>query len=922
MLFNQTSFTKRPLLPVVVTAAALVFTQSSDAATIAADGGITLYISYDNADVPGGVSWNDNVTQVNSVSGVSCNPTNNARSNLGAPNSPGSCPGGNTCQGREKLVGDLDAFAEYIYQSTEGEHYLRRVYLSDNGRAWGQADIKWSVGGGGSTAPAAWQTPFSALNLRSATRRCIHDVLHHEFGHYFYNLPDRYARSTPYYYGSIGGGSAFDVDINVGDPNTVMSGNFPHFFVDTTNAQITVSYDPGGGLVSNEVLTPDLLADADPANDGPDRAHHGHTTPFAQDEWSLLPSRHADLAGVHTEGDFTVPDMTTMPEPEYIFLGEDEPHPGTVLLLDRSGSMGVTTNGVTAAQFVQEAGMFLYHSSLPGDYVGTQLYNASVETLFDYEEYDPSNNLPYANFRTASGLTNIATALESAIDALIAEHGEEGVSGGKIVLMSDGVQTTGPNLWDQVTRAEEKGIEIHTLSFGNADTATMEAIATTTGGDVIEMAEKTDGSELKLGMSRELSELRGLTPIHFQKGKLKPNADSEEGAVYEGTFTLPPNSRALQFYSFLEIGNAAEFGLELEDSAGNIYVANPKNVAHKGRLNGLTVPTPKGGKWLFRIKGSKRLKGNLPTNDRFELLAYTMDLNLDPTLDVVKAGPKYPGQFIIRGMLNHRYPLMNINAVADIYIGSNKLQTVQLFDNGKEHIDDVKNDGIHSALFNPASLYNFDSPLFNPSSFYNFNKVRIDVRFTTNKYSRPAESAHYETGTDLKLITDEYEKILKAGFSAFATDTVSLSDNSKYDPRIINIYPHAPVDLKPGARGQLRVTVENAYLNRSTLRAALGQGIRVEVVDVFQDKQYFRSYVTLAYEVLEDVNNGFRHLTLQVNALSFSEDDVVKISGGKYVGLGPVEIKPTKSNKLIFERIFEPKVVSPTYSKPAFLKLK
>jgi len=336
---------KKSILPLLITGS-FCLTPASDAAVIGADGGITLYISYDNLDAAGGGSWNDNITQSNGFGSITCNPTDTARANLGAPNSPGSCPGGDTCLGREKLEGDIEQLAEYIYQSTEGTHYLRRVYLSDNGRAWDEADVKWNVGGGGSSsAVGAWDSPFIGFNMNSGMRRCIHDVAHHEFGHYFYSLPDRYARSGGYYRGTIGGGPVFDVDVDVGDGNTVMGSNFPHFFVDTTNAEITVSYTPpGGSAVSGEVLTPGLLTDADPNNDGPDRAHHGFTMPFAQDEWSILPGVHAELASVHTEGSFPLP--SGMPPVDIRFLGEEDPYPGTMLLLDRSGSMSVTTNGV------------------------------------------------------------------------------------------------------------------------------------------------------------------------------------------------------------------------------------------------------------------------------------------------------------------------------------------------------------------------------------------------------------------------------------------------------------------------------------------------------------------------------------------------------------------------------------------------
>lgn len=865
-------FSKRAVSVAVMTVAGSAITLA-EAATVGADGGITLYIAYSNLDVAGGVSWNDNITQTNPVSGITCIPTNNARAASGAPNSPGSCPSGDTCLGREKLIGDLDLFAEYIYQATEGNHYLRRVYLSDNGRAWNQADIRWNVGGGSSSAPYAWNVPFQGLSLNSSNRRCIHDVAHHEFGHYMYNLPDLYATNSSnpnYYQGTFGSGN-FTVTVNTGDPNSVMSGNFPHFYVDTTNAQLTVSYNPGSGLVSNEVLTPALLTDGIASNDGPNRAHHGYSHPFAQDEWSRIHESHIDLAGVHTEGVFDLPDFGAMPAVDYRFLGEEEPYPGTVLLLDRSGSMGVTTNGITAAQYVQEAGMYLYHSALPGDFVGTHLYNGAVEVLFDYDEYDPANQLPFASFRNASGLTNIAAALESGIDALIAEHGEAGVNGAQLVLMSDGKQTTGPNLWTEVTRATDLGISIHTLSFGDADLPTMEAIATTTGGEVITMSETSDGSELKLGMNRELSEIRGLTPLHINKQVLKPNGQDVNGSYFEGTFDVPDFSRALQFYSFLENGNAADFGLELMDSAGNVYQANPQNVAVKGRLNGLTVPKPNAGKWRYRIHGSKRLKGNLPGNDAFELIAYTQSLELQPSVSITKADAKYAGQFLIQGQLFHRYPLMNINAIAHIYRGGNKIASLTLQDDGKPHIDRVANDGTYSALLDPVKLQISEK----------LPKLRVDVEFTTSSHSVPAEAVHYEAGSDYKEIAEHYLKMAKIPFTAYASDIVSFRDRSKYDPQIIPVEPRTVIKVPPGSRGTIKVMVNNLYLDKGSLRASLGSGVKIVELNVERDTKAVRSLVTVNYVVAKDTKYGARDLSLQTNAGAIVSKTILEVGRDK-----------------------------------------
>ncbi|WP_139204389.1 VWA domain-containing protein [Azotobacter beijerinckii] len=555
----------------------LLIATPAHSSIIGADGGITLWVSYDNVDAPG-ASVNDNVTQINSTAAASCTPTNNARSAQGAPDSPGSCPaaGGDTCSGRDKLLGDISNLAEYIYTSTHGTHYLRRVYVADRGRAWSTADIKWNIGGGSSAWPAGWKDVDLQLSLNSATRKCIHDVLHHELGHYFYELPDRYARSGDYYKGSLdNGATVFNVDVDEGDPNTVMASNFPHRFVDTTNARLVLSYDqPGPGTTSGEELTPDLLADGNPNNDGPDRAHHGFTTPFAQDEWSVIPGTHVDLAGVHTEGDFSSPGLGAMPAVDVRFIGVDSPFPGTVLLLDRSGSMSVQTNGVPASQYVQEAGLYLYHSSEEGDYAGTFLYNDAVEKLFDYDLYDPANQLPTASFRTASGLTNIALALEEAIDAMIAKHGEGGVNSGQIVLMSDGKQTTGDSLWEQVDRANGLGIQIHTLTFGNADATTMQQIADSSGGSATSMSELDSAAELKLNMVRKLTTLRDNSPIFTHKGIVTKTGESAGKEYFSSEFQVPPKTQNVLFYVFLERNNAANLNIELIDSDGQRWTAD------------------------------------------------------------------------------------------------------------------------------------------------------------------------------------------------------------------------------------------------------------------------------------------------------------------------------------------------------------
>ena len=845
------------------------------AAVVASDGGITLWISYDNLDVAD-ADIDDTITEADVLpGGFSCTATNTGRSDVGAANSPPSCPGGTgSCTAREKITGDLEKLADYIFQGSEGAHYLRHVYVSDNGRAWNSADIKWNMGVGGSSAPGGgWANPDSQMNMQSTYRTCIHDVAHHELGHYFYNLPDRYANSSGYYQGTIDGGPAFQVNVTARDVNTVMSNNFPHRFVDTTNAQLTVDYDqPGPGSTTGEVLTPDLLTDGDATNDGPDRAHHGHTMPFAQDEWSLLPTRHADLTGVHTEGSF--PDGGVRPDVNIVFIGDDEIHPGFVLLLDRSGSMGVTTNGITAAQFVQEAGMYLYHSSEAGDMVGTYLYNEDVEELFPYAAYDAANDLPFASFRNASGLTDIAKALKTAIDELIDTHGEGGVSGAEIYLMSDGKQTTGDSLWDQVTRANERGIRINTFSFGDADATTMDGIASGSSGASITMSERDDAAELKMIMARKFSTGRGKTPVYAYKGPMEDRINLGATQIWVGQFEVPPKSRDLQFYIFLHAGDASKtMAISLTDPDGNSFAAPaPDNVANKGRFNGMKLDAPKPGLWSYQVAG---IPGSGLPDEDVEVSVYVENRELKGMVwfDDFTEDDILP----VHAQLTFRYPLTNITANAKIYSMGQLVTTVPMVDDGTN--GDVQHkDGVYSALVNLSDgavkelLHNVNTKT---------NKLRVEVDFKVTEASIPAPLAHYETGTTPEMLQQDYATNVSA-FSAWGTGVINLNDRDQgdsEDPKLDVPGFGGSITVAPGNKVDVAIKVINARPLLDQFRVTVGSGAKVDVESqpATDPDQLGQSY-TLTIDVDADAKPGGRDLVVQFGDILLVWPELIDIT--------------------------------------------
>ena len=91
----------RYLFPLVISLL-IAIPGNSQGATVASDGGVTLWLSYDDLVSPG-ASLDDEVEVI--LNNGNCQFVNNARNAQGLPNSPGSCGDGSVgekCTGKEK----------------------------------------------------------------------------------------------------------------------------------------------------------------------------------------------------------------------------------------------------------------------------------------------------------------------------------------------------------------------------------------------------------------------------------------------------------------------------------------------------------------------------------------------------------------------------------------------------------------------------------------------------------------------------------------------------------------------------------------------------------------------------------------------------------------------------------------------------
>ena len=803
------SVTTLPTTAALITFLAVMFpitaqSLSLNRATSTGPTGITMWIAYDNTDRLNPVTGARNPLDVDEIirsidtvpglTGTSCGPTNKARLTHGAPPSPSSCPNGaSECTGREKITGDVKKFAEYIFESTHGTHFIKRVYVADRGRAWKNADVRWNMSTGVSSAWLGdWKvipgTSFvntsspsikdrGYLRLQSAERNCIHDVLHHEFGHYFYNLPDRYVRDKDqaYYKGYLpryGRNLWFPVGVLTGDPNTVMNSNFPHRFVDRTNARITVDYQhPVSGHLVVQTLTPDVLDDHIDSNDGP--YHLFRKKPFALDEWSLIREEHSDLNTTIFAGGFSAPDPSQMPRVDIQFVGDQNTFGntdvGSVLLVDRSGSMRVTTNGIAASQFVQEASLFLLHSSRPTDLVGSYLYNQSIEALYAYATYGEHAEATSLYMRRASGNTNIHQAMSAAMDALVQTHGQEGVAGADIFLMSDGRQTVGRPLWEQVRRANSLGIRVHTMAFGNSDLATMLNISNYTNGRATQLAGRGDAEELKIAMIHWLSEGRGFRTVYLVEPELYEWNVRDRTAEVEGSFVVPKKSDNLLFYTFLNRGDSSQYSIELTAPDNTVVIGNADSVAQLGRFNGLQIEYPQPGEWRYRLVGAV-------TGTGMKIIAYVRNPELDVEVSFVVPTSQGHVGAKVEAQIFGRYPLTDVEVRAYLYVpverqtnaGGRQLEyrpveEIDLYDDGDHGGDETHGDGVYTGIVS--------TPL-------GFRKIRLDARFVIGPTSRPANNAPYESGTTYEILRQDYNSNAKfdEGFEAWATRYVDFGE--------------------------------------------------------------------------------------------------------------------------------------------------
>ncbi|MCP4680661.1 MAG: VWA domain-containing protein [Deltaproteobacteria bacterium] len=835
-------------LSVLVACILLMVSSSSLGASVSSDGGIAIAISY-----------NRSLDECPFVS-------------KRLPSDPSDVDIEWDCA-RDKLEADLDELARYIYEISLGKHYLKRVFVSDESRGWDNADIQLyfepneKIGDDIKTSRCTgnWTQPHGYLKQFYFQYNSTSINTAHEFAHYFYLVPDEY---TGTFKGNFSGGGVFDVTVTEECTNTFMTATnntAPYFrFCDETNHSIGVSYThPTTSEFIEETLTPDLVGTAD---EGP--LHSGSEEPFATDEWSIACHSHVDLCGHHTPGVWPEIDddfFADMPTAEIVHLGQTEDDaPGKILLLDRSGSMSHEEHGRPASDYVQEAGLFLYFSSNLGDFIGVKVYNHEVEDLYPYAQYDASEPDVEA-FYPPDDLTNIHLALEEAIGDLTAEH-QGDVAGAEIYLMSDGKQTTGDPLIEQVNIAAANGIIIHTFSYGDADAEVMEMIADQTQGKVTRMSMQDENPNgLKLKMIKRIAEQLDLTPVYTHYGDIVETGTLPNGRIYhELSFYVPSSTDGVSFYLLPEFQLESQYAIEITDALGVVHnhtIASSSETM--GRFLGKKFSSSATGEYKVRVFPTRN-----PTtfpDGEVQLVAYIDNSNIHAVTwldqDVIAMGDS--NTFYVYGTVWNNYDLTGLQPTSYFYTEEGApITSAALFDDGTNG-DLIAHDGIFTGVV--------DVQPFQGLSIESFN---FTTRFDVTLSSTPAYNSLYEISEPDDFDFSDFQP---SEFTVFAEKTAGLSsgvssEQSPYIDTNVSQYTHY---VRGNSYGEwLRIC--NAMPDKEAIRVDLGQGITlVSISNPVPNGDCFEYYTV--FQVDAAAESGTRDLVVQFYDFIKQKEGFVKV---------------------------------------------
>ncbi|XP_046351103.2 calcium-activated chloride channel regulator 1-like [Haliotis rufescens] len=375
-----------------------------------------------------------------------------------------------------------------------------------------------------------------------------------------------------------------------------------------------------------------------------------------------------------------------------------------VLLLDLSGSMRQNSRYFKLVQFADkfvkdvlplgsEVGVVTFESTpsilIEMTYLATDEVKASLTARLPNDEDD------------YMGGTGIGQGLHKAVE-LLSSDGDT-PEGGRIVLVTDGSENSGPNVATVLPDIVRASVVVHSVALSVAADAVLANLSAATGGLYSFYSEEENSTALDSAAVRLLPDVSVCDETEtielFRKGLALTSSmpyftdsvqiDSTVGNDTFFTFTLPPNS---------------DITVNVSDPAGVTYDRSSAEYSTDTVLNivRLRFPLAKPGRWTFTVHSRSLVSGSDPNSvivvvrslPMVNRSPYEIETWLDTT--TVNVAVSFP---VVYTYVHIGYsPIINASVIVTVDRSPQPSVTLTLKDNG-DVVDTRANDGVYSASF-------------------------------------------------------------------------------------------------------------------------------------------------------------------------------------------------------------------------------
>jgi uncharacterized protein YegL len=568
--------------------------------------------------------------------------------------------------------GAFDRASTLLYNSTDGQVQIGTVNFYNNcPQAYNKADILIHSGsGGGASHMGGLGTSGRNIDLYNDTH--TQDVaaargqfgIVHELGHFVFGLYDEYKYSD-------------------GTETSCIS----------ETSTVASIMDGGTTIQPNNQRTEwSLPADSAACTNTAQYQLRGMTAwpwikKFAQDNYSAT---------------LTVPTTYTVALPpghQALTFNYFDCKVRAVVSLDRSGSM--EGNAIDAAKSGAKLFVDLNRAS---DELGVSAYSSDVYEIFSVAEMTPTNKTTAKaeiDGLYASGNTNIGGGLQLSLD-MIAGQGNA-VSNEIVVLLSDGLHNTGTDPNTVLPSLAARGVKVYTIGLGNSvDASQMSTIAEQTGGSYYHTASI---SGLLAHYATIFADMRSDGMI------VKLKEEIQAGGTKSHTAFIDNYTQAAGEATFVLSWPISDLDLTLMRPDGTTVSASDADVIFYNKDTQsmiYRVSNPTSGDWTAQIHS------NSPASTSKEL--YNLQVSSIATSNVmVQAATDksiYDSKELVLIQASVRAPMSGgsealrvagAEVTADVMLGSRKITTLTLYDDGLPiHGDEKPDDGVYSALYYPG----------------------------------------------------------------------------------------------------------------------------------------------------------------------------------------------------------------------------